>query len=100
MPGKISQAATIVAVKDQVSCDLGDEAVILHCSGGIYYGLNPVGATVWRALTKPKTLCELRELVLQEYEVSPEQCSQDLDKLLDDLARAGLVEIHDTSSNP
>ncbi len=100
MPGKISQAATIVAVKDQVSCDLGDEAVVLHCAGGIYYGLNQVGATVWRALATPRTLSELRELVLKEYEVSPERCSEDLDKLLDDLAKAGLVEIHDTACRP
>ena len=30
--------------KDQVSCDLGGEAALLHMNKGIYYGLDPVGA--------------------------------------------------------
>jgi hypothetical protein len=44
MRAEIVKTSTVVAAKDQVSCDLVGEAVILDMKSGIYYGLNPVGA--------------------------------------------------------
>ena len=89
----ISTEATVVAVKDQVSCTLENEVVILHLQQGLYYGLNEVGAAVWNAVQQPQTVEVLRGLILENFEVSPEQCQRDLMELLQDMAKAGLIEV-------
>ena len=53
--------SVVVATKDQVSCDLKGEAVILNFKNGVYYGLNTVGARIWQALQEPKRVAELRD---------------------------------------
>jgi hypothetical protein len=80
-----------VVSPDQVSCDLGGEAAILHLKTAIYYGLDPVGARVWDLLRTPKTLAELRDAILEEYDVDPARCESDLRDLLEKLAAAGLI---------
>jgi len=89
----IARQSTVVAVSDQVSCTLEDEAVVLHLGRGVNYGLNPVGATVWNALQQPKTVNELVDLVIGEYAVEAAQCESDLLELLGKLENAGLIEV-------
>jgi Coenzyme PQQ synthesis protein D (PqqD) len=83
----------VVAAKDQVSCDLAGEAVILHLKSGMYYGLNTVGARIWDLIQAPMTVDALRDTLLQEYNVEPQLCERELLTLLEELAVQGLVEV-------
>ncbi len=89
----VSENSIVTAVDDQVSRDLDGEAAILNLNSGIYYGLNSVGARIWGLLREPKTVSQILETLLKEYEVDTEQCRNDLMKLLNDLAEAGLIEV-------
>jgi Coenzyme PQQ synthesis protein D (PqqD) len=89
----LSANSTVVAAKDQVSCDLADEAVILDLKAGIYYGLNSVGARVWNLIQEPKTVDQIRDALLGEYEIDAASCERDLLVLLGDLAARELVRI-------
>lgn len=91
----ISRNATVTAVKNQVSAMVGDEAVILHLKDGTYFGLNPVGAAVWKLIEKPKSVPQLRDALLREFEVGAAECERDLLGLLESLAKAGLIEVRD-----
>ena len=93
MKTMVSVDSTIMATKEQVSADLAGESVILNLKSGVYYGLDPVGATVWGLIQEPKSLSEVRDAVLQEYEVEPERCERDLLALFQELAEEGLVEV-------
>lgn len=84
--------SAIRATADQVSCDLAGEAVILHLESGVYYGLNEVGAAIWRRVQEPTGIGSLREALLAEYDVEPDRCDRDLLLLLQDLAACGLIE--------
>lgn len=91
----LSRGARIVATTDQVlSCDLGGEVAILHLKNGFYYGLNDVAARVWELIRTPKTLTEIRDALLEEFEVEPDRCERDLREFLKQLASAELIEIH------
>ena len=92
MKAQILKTSTVVA-KDQVSCDLAGEAVILNLESRIYYGLNSVGARVWNLIQEPTTVGAVLDTLVQEYDVEPERCESDLFILLDDLAGGGLLEI-------
>jgi hypothetical protein len=91
----ISTSSVIVAAQDQVSSDLGKEAVILNLKNGVYYGLDAVGTRVWSLIQEPRAVHEIRDVLLNEYEVEPERCEGDLLALLEELAAENLVEVGD-----
>ena len=82
-----------MAAKDQVSSDLGGEVAILDLKAGVYYGLDAVGARIWSLIQEPRTVNEIRNILLEEYEVEPERCERDLLVLLQRLADEGLIEV-------
>jgi hypothetical protein len=91
----ISEISTIVVTKDQVSCDLSGEAAILNLKSGVYFGLNTVGASIWKLIQEPKTVREIREAILKEYNVDSGRCEQDILEILQELSTHGLIEIVD-----
>ncbi|HET6762131.1 MAG TPA: PqqD family peptide modification chaperone [Longimicrobiaceae bacterium] len=78
---------------EQVAAEVEDEVVILNLRDDVYYGLSLVGRRIWELVQQPRTLRDLRDTLLAEYEVDPAECERDLRDLLDDLARRGLVEV-------
>jgi Coenzyme PQQ synthesis protein D (PqqD) len=95
MPEVISLKTILVASKENVSCSLGEEAAILDMRSGKYYGLDPIGARVWKLLDQPKSVEELRAAILEEYKVEPAECENDLLLLLETLRTEGLVKTCD-----
>jgi hypothetical protein len=89
----VSGGSTVVAAKDQVSSDLGGEVAILDLKAGVYYGLDAVGARIWSLIQEPRTVNEILNILLEEYEVEPERCERDLLVLLQRLAEEGLIEV-------
>jgi hypothetical protein len=87
--------ATVVVSKEQASADLGDEAAILNLKDGVYYGLDPVGARIWKLIQTPRTVREVRDMILEEYDVEADRCEKDLIALLQDLAKNDLIDIVD-----
>ena len=89
----ISDLSVISVTKEAVHCDLEDEVVILGLKDGVYYGLNPVGAFIWNLIQKPITIKEIKEAILNEYDVEEEVCEKDLIELLSHLEEKNLIEI-------
>jgi hypothetical protein len=89
----LTTSSRVRQVPDQVSSSLSGEAVILNLVSGTYYGLNPLGARIWDLIGEERTLAEIRDAILQEYEVAPERCMSDIRELVEKLATEGLVEI-------
>jgi hypothetical protein len=86
-------ASRVVAGPAQVSCNLGDEAAILHLTSGTYYSLDPVGARIWSLLEHPIEVRLVRDRLLAEYDVPPDRLEPDLLALLGQLATAALIEV-------
>jgi hypothetical protein len=94
----ISRESTVVATLEQVSCDLAREVVILHLKSGVYYGLDAVGARIWNLIQTPMNVNNLRDVLLEEYDVDPDRCERDLVALLQDIAAQGLIEVRDATT--
>ena len=95
MDAPLSLYTIVVAAPEQVSCPLGEESAILNLKNSVYYGMNPVGSAVWNLLKQPKTVAEIRDAILGEYEVEAERCEHDLITLLEQLRSEGLIEVRD-----
>lgn len=98
MATTISTDTTVVATPEQVSSDLAGESVILNLKTGMYFGLNEVGASIWNLLQQPRSVKEICDQILDQYEVASEQCEQDVLKLLHELVESELIEIKDGAS--
>jgi hypothetical protein len=95
----ISLNSTVVVAEGQVSSDLGGEVAILSLKNGVYYGLDAVGARIWELIQGPRTVNEIRDVLLEEYDVEPERCERDLFVLLDQLATENLIEVRDETDS-
>jgi len=93
---RLSPTTVLVAARDQVSTELEGEAVILNLADGVYYGLDGVGARVWELLREPRSVAELRDEVVAEFDVDGETAERDLLALLGELAARRLVEVPPT----
>ncbi|MGL5832635.1 MAG: PqqD family protein [Waterburya sp.] len=88
-----NQSTTYKVSSNHLYSEVADEAVILEVESGVYYGLNSVGVDIWRWLQQPQTEERLLDLVLEEYEVTPEKAEQDLQSILKEMLNAGLLDV-------
>lgn len=54
LDGKVLESSVVVAVGEQISSNLGGEAVILNLKTGVYHGLNQVGTQIWNLIQQPQ----------------------------------------------
>lgn len=95
MSNSLDLNSVIVAASDQVSSELQEgEIAILNLKDGVYYGLNSVGSRIWNLIQTPKSVAELREVLLAEYDVDVEVCTRELMDLLDNLSNKKLIEVN------
>jgi hypothetical protein len=83
----------VQANHDVLGAELGGEVSLLNLQSGTYFTLNAVGASVWRQIQQAKSLEEIKQRLLQEYEVDTRRCESDLRRLVMELQSSGLVEL-------
>ena len=59
----------------------------------VYYGLDAVGTRVWSLLGQPRSIGQLRDTILDEYDVEARVCERDLLTLLEQLRNEGLIDV-------
>jgi hypothetical protein len=69
------------------------ELVLLDLAKGEYYGLDPLGARTWNGLVGGRSIAEIANELVADYDVDLNTLRADLVKLLGELAGKGLVEI-------
>jgi hypothetical protein len=75
--------------------ELEGEAVLLDLNTGTYFGLDPVGTRIWQLLGERGRIGSVRAALVDEYEVTRDGATNDLLRLVDELAAHGLVELLD-----
>jgi len=81
----------VVANPDAMTSSVGIETVILHFTAGTYFGLDEVGTRIWQLVQTPRSVREIRDTLLEEYDVDEERCARAVHSLLDSLAGHGLI---------
>lgn len=70
---------------------VGEETVLLDFERGVYYGLDPVGTRVWELIAEGRDVDAIADAMADEYVVTRDQVRSDVDALVADLERNGLV---------
>jgi len=76
--------------------ELAGECVLLNLQSQEYFLQNEVGTNMFSVLTESDSIHTAYETLQKEYDVEPEQLKQDLVKFIEQLIKAGLVEITDS----
>ncbi len=92
---EILENSKIIISKHQVFGEIGEgEIAILNLKDSVYYGMNDVAGRIWSLIQEPKTMGEIRDILLEEYEIDLETCTRELVALLQDLASRGMIEVN------
>src|SRR5258708_6628714 len=83
MPPAISSRTIVRSSPKPLASELDGDVVLLNLETGLYYGFEGVGARVWNLLQEPRKVAEIRDALVEEYDVELERCEQDLITLLD-----------------
>ena len=78
---------------DVLSQTVDNEVVLLDLKNESYFGLNEVGARLWQLLQEGNDLEQVYAIIGNEYDVDAVALQQDLDKLVDDLVKAELLQV-------
>jgi hypothetical protein len=70
---------------------MNGSAVMMDIATGKYYNLGETGGRIWNLLEQPTTLSDLIRTLTSEYEVSAEQCKEDVLAFLQQLVDRGLL---------
>jgi hypothetical protein len=74
-----------------ISTEVDGELIALDVNRGVCYGLNRIGTRIWQLLDTPRSARQISEVLVEEFDVSPEVCTEETLNLLRDLAAAELV---------
>ncbi len=69
--------------KQIIDGELDNNQVMMHLEKGKYYGLNPVGKRIWDLIEQPKSFEEITTTLLKEFDVSKEQCEQEVQAFME-----------------
>ena len=71
----------------------GEELVLLEFGRGEYFGLDAVGAEVWRGFERGETIGEITDTVVRLWDVSREEALRDIEELVTDMCSRALVAV-------
>lgn len=89
----MNRDTTIVRTNKALVSSIEDELVMFDVNAGQYYGLNNVATAVWNHLETKKTVDELAQALTTEFDISLDECRQELLEFLPELEEKGLIEV-------
>ncbi len=81
--------------KQVLDGELDDNQVMMDLEKGKFFGLNPVGKRIWDLIEQPKSFIEIIQYLLAEFDVSEEQCVQEVTVFLDKAVASEIVTKHE-----
>ena len=84
---------TVTISTEVISQEVSGETVLLDLESENYFGLDEVGTRIWQLIQESGDLQSIYNTMLEEYDVSEEQLEEDLEKLLEEVSKIGLVKL-------
>jgi hypothetical protein len=88
---RIQQSSVIARSAEVAFREVDGETVMMSVQAGKYYSLDAVGTRIWALLEQPRTVAEICSILVEEFEVTPDQCQADVLAFLERLAADELV---------
>lgn len=76
-----------------IEAEVDGEIVALHIDNGTCYGFNATATRIWTMIVEPRPISDLRDALVAMFDVEATTCAQELDALLGELEKDGLIEL-------
>lgn len=80
-----------------IANQMDGEIVMMSIDNGEYYGLDEVGSRIWDLMQEPVSISKLVDQLISEFDVTPDECLQDILSFLDELLNRDLVLVKNES---
>jgi hypothetical protein len=90
---KITLQSIISAKKEIVAADMDGDTVMMSVEAGKYYNLGTTGGAIWKMLESPISVATIIAKLLEQYEVTREQCETEVLSFLNEVKKEGLLEV-------
>ena len=84
---------SITLSPDVISQEVSGETVLLDLESENYFGLDEVGTRIWQLIEEKGDLQAIFDTLLLEYDVTEERLLQDLEALIMEVEKLGLVNL-------
>jgi len=74
---------------------LDDEIVLFHLGSDRFYELNGTAARFWELLSEGRDFAQIRDQMVAEFAVDPNQLAGETETLLDSLRREDLISLNE-----
>lgn len=82
-----------IKIKKQLNVtDLSGEKVMVDFEQGKYFMIKGVGNDIWEMLADDVVVADIMDKLLQEYDVTVEQCEKEVLEFLTNLENFGIIE--------
>ena len=78
---------------DLLTTEVDGELIAMSIENGACYGLNAVGTRIWALIEAPRSIDSLCATLLEEFDVAPDVCRDQVTELLASLRDEGMVAI-------
>jgi hypothetical protein len=89
----LSIDSIVMRFEKTIDAEVDDGMVALNLDTGASYGLNPVGASIWKLIGKPTRVADMCTGLVAEYDVEPATCERQVLELLGKLQAESLLEV-------
>jgi Coenzyme PQQ synthesis protein D (PqqD) len=76
-----------------VSSQIDGEIVMMSVNNEQYYGLDAVGSRIWELIAQPRSVFEVCETLLSEFQVDRDTCQRDVLKFVEHLYAEKIIRI-------
>ena len=92
MEPEIDRNSVCVLSKNCLARNIDDDVIILNATDGIYYGLQNAGARIWSLINGARTVGEILDQIIAEYDVPKPRAAADLKEVLQRLKAKGFIQ--------
>ena len=83
----------LIRNQDIIFSEIEGEAILIDGELERYFGMEPIATEIWRLLENEVTFDDLLDKLLNNYEVSKDQCAADVTEFLKKLSDQKMITI-------
>lgn len=77
---------------NNIDSEIQHELVMVNVDLGKYFSMNEIAAVIWKSLKTPKSINELCEICIDQYDVDEAQCSKEIEDFVVSLKELNLIQ--------
>lgn len=97
---QLTGSTEFVVADDVVACEISSGSAVLNLTTSRYFSLNSTASVLWEAIEKEDgksmTVDALCNVLVERYDITPQDCYTDVVEVFTQFAKAGLVRIRNS----